>query len=303
MVPPISLPAFDPTITNKLGPEGVARLEIAASVCAPAVAPGKDGALLVGCRSCPPFTAETGPDGTVRIDEKPGRAEFYELEHTTFGSFSAPGVDEVAATFSGCESPSGNHGGTLLARRKGNEKVWVALSYRSGFRPVACRPFTLPDKRDLLLCTWSSTGQRGVTTDLLDSYDFALPENDENAWQHILAVPDDTFGSCTKGMDPGHYVVTGSIDRFSIVPATGVSESIQLEVTFGSAIPGLGFKRMCDEVTEALDQNRPVTTDLRTVFPRKKHRLTVIRDGKGFVLDAASAAAWSAVQPVQPIHP
>lgn len=303
MVPPTTLPAFDPAIVKKLGPKGVALLEIAASVCAPAVAPGKGGALLVGCRSCPPFTAETGPDGTVRVGESTERGEFYELEHATFGSFTKPGVDEVAATFKGCESHAENWGGTLFAQRIGHSKVWVARSYRSGFHPEACKPFALPDKRDLLLCTWS-TGHQGFESELFDSYDFAVSEGDEKGWQRIFALGDDTFASCTMGVIPGRSVVAGSIDRFSILPGTsGASASIQLDVTFGSLLPNKAFKQRCDALTAELDKDRPVTVDVRSVIPRKKHRLTVIWDGKGFSLDAASAAAWEAVQPVQPPEP
>jgi hypothetical protein len=108
VVPPEQLPAFAPALVRSLGAEGVRRLQIAASLC-PAAVVHDARKLRVGCRTCPPFDATTGPDGKVVVDPPP-QDEFYELEGLCDGSFSAPGRSETAALFRGCESHADNFG-------------------------------------------------------------------------------------------------------------------------------------------------------------------------------------------------
>jgi hypothetical protein len=145
VVPPERLPEIDPKLALALGAEGVRRLEVAASVCAPVVF-HREGRLRVGCRSCPPFDASTGPDGRIVVDPADD-AELYELEALYAGSFTRPGAAEAAAVFAGCEPHAANWGGTLLVERRG--AIWVQVSYRSGFHPADCRTFLRPDARHL----------------------------------------------------------------------------------------------------------------------------------------------------------
>ena len=301
VVPPTALPTFDRAIVKKLGPDGLRALEVAASVCSAAVAT-KDGKLRVGCQSCPPFSRDTGPNGTVEV--LPDNADFYPLEAVHFGSFTKAGADEVAAVFAGCEPYAGNYGGTLLASRdKAKSPVWVARSYRSGFHPETCKPYRLPDGHSALLCQWT-TGKQ-TSSDLLDLYDFtAGDETDvEKGWSNVFATSSDTFSSCINGVLPGASVVAGNIDAFRLVRQAGALDKVEVDVTFGAAKPDGPFRAGCDKLLAELEKPDSKGFDLRKVIPRQKLKLTLVWDGNALVLDAASKGRWQALQPKQPEVP
>lgn len=298
VIPPETLPPFVPAITQKLGAEGVRRLEVAASVCDAAVKPDQKGNLRVGCRSCAPFTREYGPDGTIAVLEE--KDPFYELEHATFGSFTRAGADEVAAVLAGCEPYAGNYGGTLIAERKEKgSPIWIARSYRSGLHPISCQPLPLPEGRQLLVCHWI-TGKQ-TTSDLIVVYDFSkgTEEDVSETVTTPFEVYEDVFSACYGGM-ADRTLYAGSIDRFSVQPSAspGAVGTVTLEVTHGSAKRGKAFDAACRKMIAAADDGSKAP-DLTATIPKKKHRFTLVWNGTTLVLDEDGAKRWAVLQPAE----
>ena len=298
VVPPTSLPTFDRELLKQVGPEGARKLEVVASVCAAAVFQGKDGKAYVGCRACPPFDKSTGPDGQVVLVTDSNA--FYELEHLTFGSFTRPGADEVAATFAGCETYAGNYGGTILAERNG--AVWVARSYRAGFHPNECLAYRLPDGRHKLLCTWE-TGKQ-TSSELLDFYDFAADLTDtteeSGAVEHIFSLYDNVALMCL-GPPPGSSAIAADILSFKPVPAGDSPSKIELTVRFGSTkADAPAFNAACNAFYGAEDPIAAKIPDPRSVIKQQVHKLTLKWKGATLVLDAASEKRWMGLQPAEP---
>jgi hypothetical protein len=295
VVPPEKLPEFDPALVRDLGPQGVAKLEVAASLC-DATFRREGGKVRVGCRSCPPFSKQYGPDGTI---PESASGDLYELEHVTFGAFTRAGADEVAAVFSGCEPYAGNYGGTMIAeRREKGGSVWVARAYHSGIHPASCEPFPLNDGRQLLVCEWT-TGKQ-TTSHLLMVYDFAASDTDSDPiGRDAFGVYDNVFSSC-MGARPGFHIVAGEIDRFRVEPSSAGVGKVVVDVTMGAMLPTKAFEKACRAANDALDRDVPATVDPAKLLPKRKHRLVFVWNGTQLVLDPPSAARWAAAVPKDP---
>jgi hypothetical protein len=288
------LSGVDPALRSALGPAGLAKLEVAASVCAAAVR-GKGNKARVGCRSCPPFDGTQGSTRHVAILDEPGASgvatsDFFELELVLAGSFSRAGAREAAAVFNGCEPHSENWGGTLLVEWKG--QAWSPVSYRSGFHPAECVVVPAPSLHDVLVCSWGSTHQ-GHTVWLLDVYDFTRggSAQAEAGWDRLLTLRDDALASCWDDGDP--KISVGSIDRLS-VSAPGASPTrVLVDVSFGSERKTTKVKAECRAALEQGDQSVRVGASItpkktRLEFERHENQMVPSAATKAFIEQASS---------------
>lgn len=292
VVPPDSLPTIAPALAKELGPSGRAKLEVAMSVCAASVR-HKGGKLQVGCRACPPFQADTGPDGKIAIDPKPD-AEFYELEALYSGSFSKAGATEMAAVFSGCESHAENWGGTLLVERRGS--VWVATDYRSGFHPLDCHPFRPPDGHDLLVCRWETDHQSYVNWQLA-SYDFAV-KNDtdpEAGYVTLLSFGDNSYSECWGDKQP--RLVVGEIGDFRVEPARARRPAqVVVKVILANEPQTPGYWAVCKKMLASESTRGPSP---HSALKLQKTELVLVWGGQTFAADPPSTATLHRYAPAQ----
>lgn len=288
VVPPERLPEFDPALVRALGTGGVRKLEVAASIC-PAAVVHDAGKLRVGCRSCPPFDASTGPDGKVVVDP-PQLDEFYELEALFDGSFTAPAKPQAAAVFRGCESHADNFGGTLLVERIGT--VWVQKSYRSGFHPASCKTFRKSDALDLLVCLWETDHQSSVHW-LLDTYDFKAgdDEHPEDGWNNLLTVDDDSIPGCWVPHSSNILVSADKITDYVVQPATAQSPpKVVARVRFARGPANPAYRTQCARLDKAKN-----VIDLGATLKTETRELTLVWDGKGFIADARTQATMNSL--------
>ncbi|HVR21370.1 MAG TPA: hypothetical protein VMS65_16770, partial [Polyangiaceae bacterium] len=119
---PSPAPAPGPELMRRLTVAQKAELRFLGELCETNVR-AVESDVEVGCSCCPPFD-ECGPvrGGRPRGDGD----ETYPMMTKTEGSFTAPGVRELAVAFYGCEPHSSNWGGTVLYRREKN--AWSLAS-------------------------------------------------------------------------------------------------------------------------------------------------------------------------------
>ena len=139
-------------------PEELADLDLLRKLCAPAIGrweggvPELEGRTRLGCACCAPFDeCPPGSESDLALMEP---HEIYPLRHWHAGSFSAPGHEQVAAVFEGCEPGAYDRGGTMLYDRAGQQLVPV--TYHSGLNPDACHVLSAGGGRDLLVCQTTS---------------------------------------------------------------------------------------------------------------------------------------------------
>jgi len=166
--PASASPRFLDAIPADLAPELAQQIGFLSDLCNVALHYETGGAhrTRVGCRTCPPFEGAAAiSDGRIAVDGN----DFYELELSISGHFTAPNADQRLAVFRGCEPHSENFGGTLIAERSGEK--FRALRYLSGLHPQACQAYHLADGRDLAVCEFTGTHQ-SLSTDTLRVLDF-----------------------------------------------------------------------------------------------------------------------------------
>jgi len=297
VVPPERLPEVPASLAGRLDVESRRRLAIAASVCPAVVFPEEDR-LRVGCRSCPPFTADNGPDGLIVVGPRDGDG-FYELEASYAGAFSRPGADEVAAVFAGCEPAAENFGGTLLVVRH-HDDVWAAQSYRSGFHPEACVVFQRPDAAALLVCRWRTAHQL-VGHEYLDTYDFTRgSEQDvQGGWERVLGLTTDAPGACLDGRGAdGPPVVAGRLDAFRIhaaTPAHPAELAVDAHAIRSPRTPALMAR--CRALTAELARAEPRPIDVVSALRPPALRLVFPWNGRTFAATPDTERAIAAVAP------
>jgi hypothetical protein len=257
-------------------------------VC-PAAIQHDDGKVRVGCRACPPFGPGSAPDGQVVSDP----ATFYPIEGVYPGSFTAPGVDQRAVVFAGCEPHSANYGGTLLVDVV-SPGVFRAAGYYSGVHPQSCRPYRRPDGRDLLVCTWSDVHQ-GEGYEQLFSFDFAAaPPGDTTGkgWTELVTVHRNAFAAC-HGMPPQQGLRQGRILGFRFEEHAGEKAPrivVELEHRFTPYSPAVSqaVKKACEEARAA--GREPVIDAPAVLGAPRKETVELVFDGRGFVPTARSRA-------------
>jgi hypothetical protein len=281
------LASLEPALREALGPAGLEKLAVAASVCAAAVQ-REGNAVRVGCRSCPPFDAAHGPDGRIAVLDATNatnatNAELFELEAVFNGSFSKAGAMEAAAVFNGCEPHSDNWGGTLLVEWKGN--AWSAASYRSGFHPLFCLPFPKPGAHDVLVCSWASTHQ-GHTAWMLDVYDFTRgsDEKPELGWDRLLTLQDDSAASCWDDGDA--RVSVASLDELRLARSGSSPPRVLVAARYGEQRKTPRYRAAC----EASREGGGESVRLGASVPVAKHELEFAWSGERLVPNKGTKA-------------
>jgi len=167
--PPPGNARYIDAIPADLNPELAQQIGFLSDLCNVAMHYETEGAhrVRVGCRTCPPFEGPAAiSDGRIAVDGK----DFFELELYVIGHFTAANAEQRIAVFKGCELPSSNRGGTLVAERTADK--FRALRYFAGVRPQACEAYHRPDGRDLAVCEFTEAHQSS-SSDTLGVLDFA----------------------------------------------------------------------------------------------------------------------------------
>lgn len=138
------------------------------AVCpADAIAATGQHGVNAGCKSCPEIgVSEVGASSVAS-----GEAAF-SLQGVTYGSFTRERVQEVVASFSGCEPHVNNFGGSVLLEE--TSAGWKVKNYQPGFISDECSKYALRSGRDLLLCHGGYVGQ-GQVYSVIFSFDYTLP--------------------------------------------------------------------------------------------------------------------------------
>jgi hypothetical protein len=262
------------------------KLAVVRSLCDAAIKHDKD-AVLVGCRSCPPFEGEER-DGIVAIDP----ASFWPLESLVRGSFSRPGADEVAAIFEGCEPHAANYGGTLFAAKTATG--YKAMTYASGLHPERCEPYRRKDGRDLLVCSWSDAHQSTAFTQVL-AYDLtrAVPDDPLKGWSALATVSRNDYAVCW-GVSPEVGVVQGKLlgyhfeDRNRDGVPDLVIEVLHRRTPLTPALDKRVLKACAEAQAKDPDDGRIDVPAL--VGKPAKETLELIFDGQGFRPTTKTAA-------------
>jgi hypothetical protein len=265
-------------LTQGFGPQQLRTLDALRSVC-PAALKREGERVLLGCTRCPPFDGSArAPEVTVEPDK------FFEAEAAYFGNFTNPNAREAALVFRGCEPQSENLGGTLLMSFDGSG--WSQKTYASGFRPEECHVFTRPDRRDILVCKWSSDQMMYVHSGV-GSYDFTRYDERDAfaAWENLIALEDNSYPACLAEAKMKGPIVADSIAAFDVNAARNV---LTLEVRSFHGPRSSAFQQKCVELRERAEDSEPV--DLHAAMKFNLHRLTFGWRGKGFVPDAATLA-------------
>lgn len=265
-------------LTQGFGPQQLRTLDALRSVC-PAALKREGERVLLGCTRCPPFDASAR---TAEVAVEP--EEFYETEAAYFGSFSDANAREAALVFRGCEPRSENSGGTLLMSFDGSG--WSQKTYASGFHPEECHVFTRPDRRDILVCKWSSDHMMYIHSGV-GSYDFTRYDQKDAfaAWENLIALEDNSYPACFDETTTKGPVVADSISAFDVNAARNV---LTVEVRSFRGPKSSAFEQKCRELRERAEDSDPV--DLHAALKFNVHQLNFGWRGKGFVPDATTLA-------------
>jgi hypothetical protein len=269
-------------------------LAIARSVCPAAVKHDEDRVRRVGCRACPPFGPSAAPDGKVVSDPE----TFYPIEGVYPGSFTAPGADQRAVVFEGCEPHADNYGGTLLVDAVGPGAFKVA-GYYSGVHPESCRPYRRPDGRDLLVCTWSDVHQ-GSGYEQLFAFDFTVAtpgDRGPKGWTELVTVHRNAFAAC-YGIPPESGLRQGRIIAFRFEDHPGeraprIVVELEHRLTPFSRPLGQAVKEQCQEAEAA--GREPVIDAPRLLGAPRKETVEFVFDGHELVPTARSRAVLRAL--------
>lgn len=279
-------PAPEVAAAPPVDPAETEALSIARAVCPAAVKHDKDGTR-AGCRACPPFGARSVPDGKVVVDPE----DFYPIEGVTRGSFTAPGADQRAVVFQGCEPHASNYGGTLLVDAVA-PGTYKAAAYFSGVHPESCRPYRRPDGRDLLLCTWADVHQ-GSGYEQLFAFDFAVATPGDpgaKGWTDLVTVHRNAFAAC-YGIPPESGLRQGRILGFRYVEHEGeraprVVVDLEHRLTPWSPSLAQAVKKQCREAEAA--GREPVIDAPKLLGAPRKETVELVFDGRNFVPTPAS---------------
>lgn len=135
--------------------------------------------------------------------------ETFSLRTALFGSFTAPGIEEAVADFSGCEPHATDYGGSILLWKLHGS--WTMVGYTPALITSACRMYHLKTGRDLLLCEGEDHHMAG-------------------SWQGIFTCdygklkPDrfrSVFAAVNTGVACGHSAVWSSINKVELRDLNG----------------------------------------------------------------------------------
>ncbi len=260
-VPPLEPPP-PPKLAAPLKTEqGKRELDRIRRYCAPAVA--IDGTNeRVGCACCPPFEL-CAPKPDAELVEQ---AEVYTLRASLDGSFSAPGEEERALGFDGCETHPNQGGGALLVKR-GEPKQLGSIPtphenapvYARDVNPGECKEVH-DSKRaiDLLLCHHEET-QAGIVHSWVYLYDFSKKSG---AGRTSFVDALDNTGAACAGAPEGYPVVVPVLKSLSAKDTNGDG---RLDITVTASIrKGAVTKAYTDACERALEWKAGDTSDPKT---------------------------------------
>lgn len=183
-----------------------------------------------GCKPCPEFTT----DGSGSSPETKGT---FDLRSVSFGSFTAPGVEEAMMSFGGCEPHAHAFGGSVLIKKV--HGAWEFVEYYRAIHTSACKTYHLKTGRDLLLCEGQGCFMGGECGQAIFVCD--LSEEQSDRFPTVIEVHD-TSGACR-----GH-AVSGSIENATLrdLPGGGMP-MLMISCTAGRTEPRNGGDS-CDEV-------------------------------------------------------
>jgi hypothetical protein len=138
------------------------------------------------CETCPEYTS-MGAEGLKRGVS----VGSLDLQTVTYGSFTAPGVEEAVASFLGCVPHAGGWGGSILFRKRHGS--WVMLGYAGGLITSGYRVYPLKTGRDLLLCGEQDFGQ-GTMRQWIFVCDFSREATLEARSHTVFTALDDRSG-------------------------------------------------------------------------------------------------------------
>lgn len=265
------------------------KLAIVSAIC-PAAIKHEGGKVLVGCRTCPPFT-DTPPDGRVAVDPP----QFFPLESRYPGAFTRAGAEETAAVFQGCEPHAANYGGTQLVDKVAGG--YRAGAYFSGVHPDSCQPYRRADGRDLLVCQWADAHQSIGTTSVF-AYDFvaSTPDDVEKGWKPLVTIHDNAAGACL-GLSPELGLQQGRVLGFRFEDRNhdgrlDVAVDVEHRRTAHSAALEAKVARACK--ARGSDDAPPIDVT-KLVGAPVKATLELLSDGKTFHPTAATARTLKAL--------
>lgn len=205
------------------------------------------------CSPCPDFTSLHG----LTTQE-------FQLRSVLAGSFTAPGSQDMAVFFEGCEPLSVNFGGTVLLNKAPDG--WKMARYDTGLSPVSARTTRLTAGRDVLFCESNVIGL-GLDTNSLFTFDFT--QQPVTARQMVLQVSD-TTRAC------GYDITKASLDK-----VTWQGQNPTVTVTWGR------IKATPDYLKDCPDQ-------IPTV-PTQSYQLNFTFDGTSYQPAADSVATFNQV--------
>jgi hypothetical protein len=207
----------------------------------------------------------------------------YPLVTETEGSFTHAGLDELAATFDGCEPHAGNYGGTVLYRNVDGQ--WQNIAYTSGLHPSRCQPYRRADGRDVLICEWTD-GHQGTAWTLIFVYDFA--GHGEECWTELESFVDNTV-LCEAA--PGEPLTWSRLKSVKIraLDADGIAD-VRIEGERRRGPPSSAFVAMClaQLQREVPATERELGAQLRLLGPLEPTSSDFISDGYHFTPRAFS---------------
>jgi hypothetical protein len=177
------------------------------------------------CSPCPDFTSLHGLT-----------TEQFQLRFVLAGNFTAPGSQDLAAFFEGCELFSENFGGAVLLNKVADG--WKMARYYSALRPVAARAIRLSTGRDELFGVSNTIGL-GLDANLLFTFDFA--QQSGPPLQTVLRVTD-TTRAC------GYDITKASLDQ-----VTWQEQNLTATVTWGRIKASQDYLRDCPDKIPKVD--------------------------------------------------
>ena len=171
------------------------------------------------CSPCPDFTSLHGLT-----------TQQFQLRGVLAGQFAAPGSQDLAVVFQGCEPLSDSFGGTVLLNKSG--AGWKMTRYDSGLSPVSIRAVRLSAGRDVLFCESNFIGF-GLVTNSLFTFDFTQPP--VTAREMVFRVSD-TTRAC------GYHITRATLDK-----VTWDGQKPSVTVTWGTMKAPTEYLKDCPD--------------------------------------------------------
>jgi hypothetical protein len=242
-------------------------------LCEPAAVEQR-GTVSIGCTCCGPFS-DCRPEKRPVTEANPD--SFYAASSFAYGSFTAPGKDEVAISIDGCESHADNYGGLLIGQK--TPHGFELVRYESGTHPNKLKRYRLKDGHDILVAEWidvhMSTAQRIMTVDL-----GAEPEGPKT--DILFELLWNLTSACT-GLPPGELAHDDSIDAWTFEDENGdgiLDLSIRAHTYTSSMTPA--FMQRCQKMLATFDDDEARPVDFHDVMKRKALDVRFLSDGMRF---------------------